>query len=286
MIQNPELKILGFENSYDEANVVVFGAPFDGTVSYRPGSRFGPSAIRNESYGIETYSPYQNADLLMDIKGHDAGDLPLPFGDTKAVLDMIKSFTGEIVNDNKIPVMLGGEHLVTLPAVEAVLEKYLDLCIIHLDAHTDLREDYLGIKLSHATVIRRIWEKVGDKRIWQFGIRSGEKYEFEWARDHTFLTPFSLDGIEKALEVIGDRPIYLTIDLDVLDPSVFPGTGTPEHGGVTFKELIAFLLKLRGKNIVGADLVELAPHYDASGISTAAACKLLREVALVIGAKI
>lgn len=285
MKQNPELKILGFEHPYQESDVVVFGAPFDGTVSYRPGSRFGPSAIRNESFGIETYSPYQNADL-MDIKGNDAGDLPLPFGDTAAVLDMIKDFTYDIVQDGKVPIMLGGEHLVTLPAVEAVLKKYPDLCIIHLDAHTDLREDYLGIRLSHATVMRRVWEKVGDKRIWQFGIRSGERYEFEWARDHTFLTPFNLDGIEKALEVIGSRPIYLTIDLDVLDPSVFPGTGTPEHGGVTFKELITFLIKLRGRNIVGADLVELAPHYDASGISTAAACKLLREVSLVIAARI
>ena len=283
MKQNPDISILGFEQSYEESDIVVFGAPFDGTVSFRPGSRFGPSAIRNESYGIETYSPYQNADLT-DIKGHDAWDLPLPFGDTVQALDMIKEFTRDIVSDGKIPIMLGGEHLISLPAVEAALEKYPDLCIIHLDAHTDLRDDYLGIKLSHATVMRRIWEKVGDKRIWQFGIRSGEKYEFEWARDHTYLTPFSLDGIEKALEAIGNKPIYLTIDMDVLDPSVFPGTGTPEHGGVSFRELLDFIIKLRGKFIAGADLVELAPHYDSSGISTAAACKLLREVALAISA--
>lgn len=284
MKQNPEISILGFEDSYQESDIVVFGAPFDGTVSFRPGSRFGPSAIRNESYGIETYSPYQNADLT-EIKGHDAGDLPLPFGDTIQVLNMIKHFTIDIVSDGKIPIMLGGEHLVTLPAVEAVLEKYPELCIIHLDAHTDLRDDYLGIKLSHATVMRRIWERVGDRKIWQFGIRSGEKFEFEWAQEHTFLTPFSLDGIEKALEAIGRKPIYLTIDMDVLDPSVFPGTGTPEHGGVSFKELLDFIIKLRGRFIVAADLVELAPNYDASGISTAAACKLLREVALAIAVK-
>ncbi len=283
-MKNNELSILGFENSYEDSNIVVFGAPFDGTVSFRPGSRFGPSAIRNESYGIETYSPYQNVDLT-DIEGYDAGDLPLPFGDTESALNMIKDFCCDLILDRKIPIMLGGEHLVTLPAVEALLDKFPDLCIIHLDAHTDLRDDYLGIKLSHATVMRRIWEKVGDKRIWQFGIRSGEKYEFEWARDHTFLTPFCLDGIEKALEIIGKRPVYLTIDMDVLDPSVFPGTGTPEHGGISFKELLEFIIKLRGTYIVGADLVELAPHYDASGISTAAACKLLREVALAITAQ-
>lgn len=284
MKRNSEIIILGFESPYEEADIIVFGAPFDGTVSYRPGSRFGPSAIRNESYGIETYSPYLNADLT-EIKGYDAGDLPIPFGDTHAALDMIRSFTREVVTDGKTPIMLGGEHLVTLPVVEAIFEKHPDLCVIHLDAHTDLREDYLGINLSHATVIRRIWEHLGDGRIWQFGIRSGEKVEFEWAKSHTSLTPFCLDGIEKALETIGQRPVYLTIDLDVLDPSVFPGTGTPEHGGVSFKELTAFLMKLKGHRIVGADLVELAPHYDMSGISTAAACKLLREVALVIGNK-
>jgi agmatinase len=277
----PKINILGFDDLYKDSKIVVFGAPFDGTVSYRPGSRFGPSAIRNESYGIETYSPYQNADLT-EIKGCDAGDLPIPFGDTRIALDMIKNFTQNIINDGKIPIMLGGEHLTTLPAVEAVSEKYPDLCVIHLDAHTDVREEYMGIALSHATVIRRIWEKLGDKRIWQFGIRSGEKYEFDWAKEHNTLAPFKLEGIERALAEIGSRPIYLTIDLDVLDPSIFPGTGTPEHGGITFHELMDFLLKLRGENIVGADLVELAPNYDHSGISTAAACKLLREVALCI----
>lgn len=279
---NPNISILGFDHLYKDSNIVVFGAPFDGTVSYRPGSRFGPSAIRNESYGIETYSPYQNSDLG-DLKGCDAGDLPIPFGDTKVALDLIYSFTLKIVKEQKIPIMLGGEHLVTLPAVEAVLDKYPDLYVIHLDAHADVREEYMGIALSHATVMRRIWEKLGDKRIWQFGIRSGEKYEFDWAKEHNSLIPFKLEGIEGALDQIGSRPIYLTIDLDVLDPSVFPGTGTPEHGGVSFNEILGFLLKLKGKRIVGADLVELAPNYDNSGISTAAACKLLREVALVIG---
>lgn len=278
---NPVVKILGFDAAYEEADLVVFGAPFDGTVSYRPGSRFGPPAVRSESYGIETYSPYQNRDLG-DIRAHDLGDIELPFGDTLKVLKCIEECTETILKDNKKPLMLGGEHLVTLPAFKAVLSAYPDLCLIHLDAHTDLRDDYLGIQLSHATVVRRIWEHVGDGRIWQYGIRSGERHEFQWAQEHTSLTPFTLEGVEAAVACLKDRPVYLTIDLDVLDPSVFPGTGTPEHGGVSFKELMAFLLKLRGLNIVGADLVELAPHYDHSGISTAAACKLLREVAFLL----
>ncbi|NLB78799.1 MAG: agmatinase, partial [Clostridiaceae bacterium] len=235
----------------------------------------------NESFGIETYSPYQNTDLL-DIKGCDAGDLPLPFGDPKAALDMINSFTRDIIQDDKIPIMLGGEHLVTLPAVEAILDKYPELCILHLDAHADVRDTYMGVSLSHATVMRRIWDKIGDKRIWQFGVRSGEKYEFEWANEHNTLNIFDLYGIENALDIIAERPIYLTIDLDVLDPSVFPGTGTPEHGGISFMDLISFILKLRKNFIVGADLVELAPQYDISGISTAAACKILRELALIL----
>lgn len=278
---NPEIRILGFDTPYEESKLVVFGAPFDGTVSYRPGSRFAPSSIRNESFGIETYSPYQNTDLL-DIKGCDAGDLPLPFGDPKAALDMINSFTRDIIQDDKIPIMLGGEHLVTLPAVEAILDKYPELCILHLDAHADVRDTYMGVSLSHATVMRRIWDKIGDKRIWQFGVRSGEKYEFEWANEHNTLNIFDLYGIENALDIIAERPIYLTIDLDVLDPSVFPGTGTPEHGGISFMDLISFILKLRKNFIVGADLVELAPQYDISGISTAAACKILRELALIL----
>ncbi len=278
---NSEITILGFETPYEESKLVVFGAPFDGTVSYRPGSRFGPSAIRNESFGIETYSPYQNADIL-DIKGCDAGDLLIPFGDTKAALDAINSYIYNLIQDKKIPIMLGGEHLITLPAIEAMLKKYPDLCILHLDAHADVRDTYMGVSLSHATVMRRVWEKTGDKRIWQFGIRSGEKSEFEWADKHNYLTSFDLFGIENALDIIGERPIYLTIDLDVLDPSVFPGTGMPEHGGITFMDLLNFILKLRRNKIVGADLVELAPHYDTSGISTAAACKLLRELALVL----
>jgi agmatinase len=278
---NSDFRILGFDAAYEEADIVVFGAPFDGTVSYRPGARFGPSAIRNESFGIETYSPYLDRDLA-DIMGHDMGDLDLPFGDTAKALRDIRDCAAGIIKDRKKFIMLGGEHLATLPAIEATLEAYPDLCVIHLDAHADLRDEYLGVSLSHATVMRRIWERVGDGRIWQFGIRSGERFEFEFARKHNRLTSFVLDGIEDSLPDIGERPVYLTLDLDVLDASVFPGTGTPEHGGVSFKDLIEFLIKAQPLNIVAADLVELAPHYDHSGISTAAACKLLREVALIM----
>lgn len=266
---------------YCDSDVVIFGAPFDGTTSFRPGTRFGPSAIRNESFGIETYSPYQDKDLC-DRNIFDAGDLELPFGNTEKVLEMIENQTNLILKDGKIPVMLGGEHLVSLASVSAVFQKYRDLHVIHFDAHTDLRDDYLGEKLSHSTVMKRIWEKVGDNRIYQFGIRSGEKYEFEFGKEHTVMQKFNFNGFESIIEKLKGKPVYVSIDLDVLDPSIFCGTGTPEAGGVSFNELLSAVMKLEEINIVGCDINELAPVYDQSGVSTAVACKILRELLLTL----
>ena len=273
---------LACDRDYEAAKIVMFGAPFDGTTSFRPGTRFGPKAIRGDSFGIETYSPYQAKDLL-DIAALDIGDIELPFGNTEKALTMIKQTTEHILADDKLPLMLGGEHLVTLGAMRAVAEKHPDVCVIHLDAHTDLREDYLGERLSHASVIRRVWELVGDGRIYQFGIRSGEKYEFEWAKKHTTMQRFNLDGFSETVKKLKNRPVYFTLDLDVLDPSVFPGTGTPEPGGISFQELLKAVTQLSGLNIVGCDVNELSPVYDPSGISTAAACKIVRELMLAVG---
>ncbi len=267
------------ESEYDEAKIVLFGAPFDGTTSFRPGTRFGPAAIRNESFGIETYSPYCDRDLT-EIKVFDGGDLDFPFGNTYKVLDEIYDYTKKILTDEKIPVMLGGEHLITLGAVRAAYEKYPDLHIIHLDAHTDLRDEYLGEALTHSGVMKQIWNFLGDGRIYQLGIRSGEKHEFEFAKNHTRLYKFDLDEFRRVVEELKGKPVYFTLDLDVLDPSCFWGTGTPEAGGVTFKELLNAVLKLGDLNIVGCDINELSPHYDQSGASTALACKITRELLL------
>lgn len=268
------------EAAFDDARAVLFGAPFDGTTSFRPGTRFGPQAIRAESDGIETYSPYQNKDLE-DIAVFDSGDLLLPFGNTEAVLSMIEARTQEILDAGKMPVMLGGEHLVTLGAVRAMVKKYPDLHIIHFDAHADLRDDYLGERLSHATVLRRSWDLLGDGRIHQFGIRSGERSEFEFALEHTDFHPFNVKDVLDVVLALGDKvPVYVTLDLDVLDPSLFCGTGTPEAGGIVFQDLEEALLALEALNVVGFDMNELSPHYDASGVSTAVACKVLREMLL------
>ena len=271
---------LGCDANYEDARIVLYGAPFDSTTSYRPGTRFASRMMRAESYGLETYSPYQDLDLE-DAAVFDGGDLELCFGDTQKALDDIHDFAADILKDNKLPLLIGGEHLVSLPAIQAVYEKYPDLCVIHFDAHTDLRDDYLGAKLSHASVIRRVWDFVGDGRIWQFGIRSGERAEFYWAKEHTHLQKFNFDGLENAVAQLKGKPVYLTIDLDVLDPSCFPGTGTPEAGGVTFVQLFnAMLSIIQGCQVVGCDLVELSPMLDASGASTATALKVLREMLL------
>ena len=272
---------IGCDAGYSESKIVLFGAPFDSTTSFRPGARFGSSAIRHESFGLETYSPYQDKDLA-DFQVFDSGDIELCFGSAERALNDIESRADTIINDGKLPVLLGGEHLVTLGAVRAALKKYPDMHIIHFDAHTDLRDDYLGAKLSHACVIRRVYDLTGDGRIHQFCIRSGEREEFEFAKKHTDFHPFGFDGLDECLSelIAGNIPVYFTIDLDCLDPSVFPGTGTPEAGGVSFNELLTAIIKVCKANVVAADVNELAPMLDPGGASTAVACKAVRELIL------
>ena len=274
---------IGCESSFEEASIVLYGAPFDSTTSFRPGARFGPAAMRHESFGLETYSPYQDRDL-MDISVFDSGDLELCFGSSEMALADIQKRAEEILEADKFPLLLGGEHLVTLAAVRAVAAKYPNLHIIHFDAHADLRDDYLGAGLSHACVLRRCHDLLGDGRIHQFCIRSGEREEFRFAAQHTDFHPFSFDGLEETVRELKEKnvPIYFTIDLDCLDPAAFPGTGTPEAGGVTFLELLEAIRMVAQANVVGADVNELAPMLDTSGVSTATACKVLRELLLAI----
>lgn len=281
---NPNVEnFIGCDSDYSAAKIVLYGAPFDSTTSFRPGARFGPAAMRHESFGLETYSPYQDADLT-DCAVFDSGDMELCFGSSEAALADIEARAAEILADGKLPLLLGGEHLVTLGAVRAAVKKYPNLHIIHFDAHADLRDDYLGAKLSHACVIRRCHELVGDGRIHQFCIRSGEREEFAFAKEHTQMQKFTFDGLEETVAQLkaDGTPVYFTIDLDCLDPAVFAGTGTPEAGGVSFVQLLAALRCVCTANVIGADVNELAPMLDASGVSTATACKVLRELLLAL----
>ena len=282
MRQNVET-FIGCDAAFADAKIVLFGAPFDSTTSFRPGARFGSAAMRHESFGIETWSPYQNLDLT-DYAVFDSGDLELCFGSAEMALADIRARAEEILQAGKLPLLLGGEHLVTLGSVRAVAEKHPDLHIVHFDAHADLRDDYLGAKLSHACVIRRCHDLLGDGRIHQFCIRSGDREEFCFAKAHTELHPFDFTGLEELCDRLArtGTPVYFTIDLDCLDPACFPGTGTPEAGGVTFPQLLKAILTVAKTNVVAADLNELAPMLDPSGVSTAMACKVLRELLLAL----
>lgn len=266
---------MGQNPDYASSDIIMLGLPFDGTVSYRPGSRFAPEQIRLASWGLEEYSP--NFDKhLEDVNFHDVGDLEFPLGNTYKSLEVIEQNVEDIYKDGKKVFGIGGEHLVTLPEIKAVSKFYKDLAIVHFDAHTDLREEYLGEEMSHSAVIRHASKIVAPENIKQIGIRSGMKEEFEFMKKHgTLVHKF------EELDVLKSKKIFVTVDLDVLDPSVMPGTGTPESGGMQFKELIDWFKYLKNFDIIGADVVELAPDYDASGVSTAVAAKVIRELLMI-----
>lgn len=269
-------------NNYEESQAVIYGMPMDWTVSFRPGSRFGPARIREVSIGLEEYSPYLDR-LLEDVKYFDAGDIPLPFGNVEGSLEAIRSFVRKVLADGKMPIGLGGEHLVSWPVIEAVYEKYKDLVIFHFDAHTDLRDHYEGYPYSHSTPIKKACNLIGGKNVYSFGIRSGMKEEFEWAKENMHLYKYDvLEPVKQVLPTIGNRPIYLTIDIDVLDPSAAPGTGTTEAGGITSRELLETIhfMAQNGANVIGCDLVEVAPVYDHSEMTQIVASKIVRELIL------
>jgi len=269
--------------NFEESEAVIYGMPMDWTVSYRPGSRFGPARIREVSIGLEEYSPYLDRELE-EVKYFDAGDIPLPFGNAQRSLDMIEEFVDRLLAAGKFPLGLGGEHLVSWPVMKAVYKKYPDLAIIHMDAHTDLREHYEGEPLSHSTPIRKIAELIGPKNVYSFGIRSGMKEEFEWAKQNgMYIAKFDvLEPLKEVLPTLAGRPVYVTIDIDVLDPAHAPGTGTVDAGGITSKELLAAIHEIARSevHVVGADLVEVAPVYDHSEQTANTASKLVREMLL------
>ncbi|WP_079506228.1 agmatinase [Mesobacillus jeotgali] len=274
---------IGSHSNYNESKAVLYGMPMDWTVSYRPGSRFGPTRIREVSIGLEEYSPYLDREMA-DLNYFDAGDIPLPFGNAQKSLDLIEEYVDKLLAEDKFPLGMGGEHLVSWPVMKAFAKKYEDLAIIHFDAHTDLREHYEGEPLSHSTPIRKIAEHIGPKNVYSFGIRSGMKEEFEWAKEvGMHISKFEVfEPLKEVLPSLAGRPVYVTIDIDVLDPAHAPGTGTVDAGGITSKELLASIHAIAnsGVNVVGADLVEVAPIYDTSEMTANTASKIIREMML------
>jgi agmatinase len=274
---------MGTTDAYEDADIILFGVPMDFTTSFRPGTRQGPMRIREVSIGIEEYSLYQDKSLE-ETSYYDAGDLDLPFGDVERCLELVGKATEEILNDHKFPIVLGGEHLISLPVIEKMYRKYGDeLILIHLDAHADLREDYIGQKKSHAAIIRRCCDFMNPKHIYQFGIRSGTRDEFTYAKNHTNLYPFEvLEPLKSVIKKFGERPIHISLDIDVVDPAYACATGTPEAGGISSRELFDSLLLLKQCNIVGFDLVEVCPVYDVADRTSLLAAKIIRELILAV----
>ncbi len=274
-----EQTFISAKASWKDAWAVILGCPYDGSASFRPGARFGPSAIRRASWGIETYSPYQNQDLTQ-CSIHDMGDLEFPLGEKKISLDLVRKALRKILSESKFPILLGGDHLITLPSIEELYKKYPQLQIIHMDAHTDLREEYLGESVSHCTVMRKLIDHIGRGKLFQIGIRSGTKEEFKLASEMKSIFQTDMASLNTMLRRIGRNPVYVSLDLDVLDPSVLPGVGTPEPGGLSFREVISIFKKLQSLRVIGFDIVELTPDYDPTQVSSVTASVILREMIL------
>ena len=264
------------KSSYQKAEVVILGIPFDRTSSFIPGSRFAPSQIRTAFDNVESYSPYQNRDLS-SAKIHDTGDIVFSSIDTKSAMNQIKKEIAKHLTCRKKILSIGGEHTITVPIVQIFKEHYPKLKVIQFDAHADLRNEYLGEKLCHATAMRRVSEIVGANNLYQLGIRSMTKDE-----SNTKMYPFNIEKhIPRVKKQLGKTPVYLTLDIDVLEIGTMPAVATPEPGGCSFAELVSALVKLSGCQIVGADLVEYNPLSVASLAYASTAAVLLREMLLL-----
>jgi len=276
-----ESTFISAKASFQESEIVILGCPFDGTASFRPGARFGPGAIRKASWGIETFSPYLGRDLS-GLRIHDMGDLELPLGEKRFSLDLIRRALREILSSKKFPILLGGDHLITLPILEEMIRVYPRLHLVHIDAHADLREDYLGETFSHSTVIRRIVDhfNTGTGKVFQIGVRSGTAEEFDQAKKIKSIVPFRPSALRAMVRRLKNQPVYVTLDFDAFDPSLLPGVGTPEPGGFTFREFIGLIREFKPLRVVGFDLVELTPDYDPTQISSVTASVILREMIL------
>ncbi|MBU2918655.1 agmatinase [Psychrosphaera sp. F3M07] len=294
-----------FECSIEQSGIFrdtihIVGFEFDGTACFRKGTKDGPNALREVSDGIESYSPYLDDDIdgisfvdLGNFKLHNLTEQPqLVDASSEFIESLWQKGTDDFVDlfsdvnlqqDNVKVLTLGGEHSISYAPIKTYLDQYDDLTLIHLDAHADLRDGYLGYHYSHASIIRRVVDHFGaGHELIQYGIRSGTKQEYVWMDENQTLIKDRTSFLKKIESIPSDRPIYLTLDLDYFDPCYFPGTGTPEPGGEDFHSFVSLCKILTNKNFVGCDVVELAPNIDASGNSDVFAAKVVRELILCL----
>ena len=271
---------MGSQRDPAGCRVGLFGVPYDGTTSFRPGTRFGPAAIREVSSGLESYCPQLDLDLE-DLAFADLGALDIPFGAPEPVVMAVQRATEAVLALGLKPLMLGGEHSISSGAVAAVAAQHPDLVLVQLDAHADLRHEWLGAKHSHACAMRRCLEVLPSQQLLQIAISSGTREEFSELRATGRLV--AIEQLVQTLQPLRGKPIYLTVDLDWFDPAVLPGTGTPEPGGFMWNHFAELITELSQHNLVAADVVELAPMLDPSGVSSVLAAKVVRSLLLSLG---
>ncbi|BBL86144.1 agmatinase, putative (chromatophore) [Paulinella micropora] len=271
---------MGAQYDPRNASIGLFSVAYDGTTSFRPGARFGPSAIRDVSTGIETYDPQLDLDLE-NTKFTDFGSVCIPAGAPKPVIQEVYNAASTIIGQGLKPLMLGGEHSITSGALAAIVHRYPNVVLIQLDAHADLRKEWMGNSYSHACAMRRCLDILPTNQLLQIDIRSGSKEEFFELKNEKRLV--SLSDSQSIIRSFRGKPIYLTIDLDWFDPSIMSGTGTPEPGGFFWKDFALLVDELRYHSLVGADIVELSPLLDPTGCSSILAAKVTRSVLLLLG---
>ncbi len=274
-----EPNFIGCDASYKAARTVIAGLPYDGTSSFRPGSRFAPDSIRKYSYSIETFSHEQERDIT-DYKIADLGNLELPYGDSKAVVKLVEELAAKMLKDKKKALYIGGEHLLTYPIMKQYAKKYKDLKVIYFDAHADFREGYKGSRLSHASAARLTAEEAGNENLFMFGIRSFERNEWLHMKKHNIFVDSKVERFDEVVDMIKGHPVYMSLDMDVFDPSCLPGLGTPEAGGIFYTDFMKLMPGLTKLDIVGMDVLEISPEYDAHGNSSIFAAKVIRELIL------
>ncbi|MEO0137374.1 MAG: agmatinase [candidate division WOR-3 bacterium] len=268
--------IIEYANSdLKNAQIAIMGFPYDRTSSFIPGSRLGPRYIRICTENIEWFSPYQNRSVA-SVKIADLEDYEFR---TEDPIKEMEEKAYELYRKQRRVIFLGGEHTISFPIIKGIKRVIKEFSVIHFDAHADLRDEYHGERLSHAAAMRRVGEVVGLKSIYQFGIRSGTEEEFSLNKNLYRFTVWS--NLKRVLMKIPE-PIYLTIDVDVVDPSQMPAVSTPEPNGIPFKELIDSILLLKGKRIIGADIVEYNPLACTPYATGAAVAVILRELILVM----
>jgi agmatinase len=277
-VEKPDFPFLSSRIDEGNAEVTIFGLPLDITETFRPGASKAPSVIRKVSDSIESYSPFLKNDLEK-IKISDRGDLKFSSNKIEEIVEEIENWArGEVEKNDSLIVFIGGEHTITYPLVKVIAEKKKGINLLHLDAHLDMRDSYEGKRISHATVMRRISEIPEVEKIVSLGIRSGSQEDYDFAREKSKII-FS-EHLSEIDHSPWEKPFYLTLDMDVLDPSCAPGTGNPEPGGPSFKELTGLIYSIPLKNLIAFDIVEVSPPHDSGDITSITAAKLIREIIL------